>query len=156
MAAPEVIIRPGSGADARQAADLWLRARRAAFAQGTIPPVAASDDDVRTWFSSEVAARLDLWLAESPEGELLGLMVLDGEWLSQLYVDPAHTGRGIGSQFVELAKRERPAGLRLWAFQSNTGARRFYERHGFADVLYTDGAENIERAPDVQYAYPSP
>ncbi len=156
MAEPEVIIRRGGASDAGRAADLWLQARQAAGARGTIPPVAASDAEVRRWFATEVAPKLELWLAESADGELLGLMVLDGEWLSQLYLDPGSTGRGIGSALVELAKRERPDGLRLWTFQSNAGARRFYERHGFVDVLQTDGSENMERAPDVQYAYPGP
>ena len=52
-----------------------------------------------------------------------------------------------------MAKRERPQGLQLWAFQSNTGARRFYERHGFVEVRRTDGRDNEEGAPDVLYRY---
>jgi hypothetical protein len=41
----------------------------------------------------------------------------------------------------------------LWTFQTNTGARRFYERHGFVAVDETDGSANEERAPDVRYAW---
>jgi GNAT superfamily N-acetyltransferase len=144
-------FRRGSARDARPAADLWLRARGAA--RGAIPPPAHSEDEVRGWFASEVVPRLELWLAETAEGTLVGIMVLDGEWLSQLYVEPGWTGQGIGSRLVELAKRERPGGLRLWAFASNRGAQRFYERHGFVPVLVTDGADNEEGAPDIQYAY---
>ena len=66
------------------------------------------------------------------------------------------TGRGIGSALLAVAKRERPQGLRLWAFQTNTGARRFYERHGFVEVRRTDGRDNEERAPDVLYACRAP
>ena len=66
---------------------------------------------------------------------------------------PSLTGRGIGSALLAVAKRERPQGLRLWTFQSNTGAQRFYERHGFVEVRRTDGRDNEERAPDVLYAY---
>jgi ribosomal protein S18 acetylase RimI-like enzyme len=47
----------------------------------------------------------------------------------------------------------RPHGLWLWTFQTNTGARRFYERHGFVAVDETDGSANEERAPDVRYAW---
>ena len=39
--------------------------------------------------------------------------------------------------------------MQLWAFQSNTGALRFYERHGFVAVEETDG-DNEEGAPDLR------
>ena len=38
--------------------------------------------------------------------------------------------------------------LRLWVFQENVGARRFYERRGFRLVRETDGAGNEEKEPD--------
>jgi ribosomal protein S18 acetylase RimI-like enzyme len=47
----------------------------------------------------------------------------------------------------------RPQRLALWAFQANTSARRFYERHGFVEARRTDGRDNEERTPDVLYAY---
>jgi GNAT superfamily N-acetyltransferase len=120
---------------------------------GTIPPLAHSDADVSAWMSSVVTRSRELWLAESEDGRLLGLLVLDDDWVDQLYIEPGSTGRGIGGQLLDVAKRERPSGLRLWTFVSNHGAQRFYERHGFVEVERTDGAENEERAPDIQYAY---
>lgn len=92
-------------------------------------------------------------MAESPAGRLLGILVLDGGWIDQLYVDPAHTGRGVGGVLLETAKRERPGGLHLWTFVSNLRAQRFYERHGFVAVQHTDGSANEEHAPDIQYAW---
>ncbi len=79
-------------------------------------------------------------------------MVLDKEWIDQLYVDPASTRVGIGSALLEHAKRERPNGLKLWTFQSNVDARRFYEDHGFVAVATTSG-DNEEREPDVCYEW---
>lgn len=105
-------VRRGEMVDADAAADLWLRARRAAL--GAIPPAAHTDDEVRSWFCTHVLCELELWIGESESGELLGILVLDGEWIDQLYVDPAHTGRGIGSRLLEVAKREQPRGLKLW------------------------------------------
>jgi GNAT superfamily N-acetyltransferase len=64
---------------------------------------------------------------------VLGILVLEGQWLHQLYVEPTTTGRGIGAGLVTLAQRERPDGLRLWTFAANTAAQRFYERHGFVE-----------------------
>jgi GNAT superfamily N-acetyltransferase len=144
-----VTFRRGGEADAAAAADLWLRARRAAA--GAIPPTVHSDDEVRGWFASHVVRETELWIAEDGAGAVVGILVLDGPWVDQLYVEPALTGRGIGGGLLELAKRERPDGLRLWTFASNTGAQRFYERHGFVEARRTDGRDNEARAPDILY-----
>jgi GNAT superfamily N-acetyltransferase len=116
-----LMIRRGGLLDASLVADLWLCARR--FALGAVPAPVHSDDEVRSWFASHVVSELELWIAESKNGELLGMLVLDGEWIDQLYVDPTHTGHGIGSRLLEVAKRERPSGLRLWTFVSNSDSR---------------------------------
>jgi GNAT superfamily N-acetyltransferase len=148
-----VTIRRGGAGDARAAADLWLRAREAAI--GAIPPPAHDADDVRGYFASHIVGECELWVAEDERGELRGILVLDGDWVDQLYVDPRHTGHGIGSSLLDVAKRERPHGLRLWTFQSNSGAQRFYLRHGFVEADRTDGRDNEERAPDILYVFGS-
>jgi GNAT superfamily N-acetyltransferase len=81
------------------------------------------------------------------------MLVLDGDWIDQLYVDPDLTRAGIGAKLIGVAKRERPGGLRLWTFVSNRDAQRFYERHGFHEVERTDGTNNEEGAPDIQYQW---
>ena len=145
-----IAFRRATESDARAAADLWLRAREAAV--GTIPPPVHDDKDVRAWFASHVVWDTELWLAEDAGSKLAGILVLDGQWLDQLYVEPTMTGRGVGSKLVELAKRARPDGLRLWTFASNVGAQRFtaipppYERHGFVAIRRTDGRDNEEGA----------
>ncbi|MGZ6672060.1 MAG: N-acetyltransferase family protein [Solirubrobacteraceae bacterium] len=145
-------IRRGGADDARAAADLYLRAREAALRAGSIPAGVHDDDDVRGYFASRIVEDCELWVAEQ-DGGFAGILVLDGDFVDQLYVEPGLTGRGIGSALLAVAKRERPQGLQLWAFQTNMGARRFYERHGFVEVRRTDGRDNEERAPDVLYAY---
>jgi GNAT superfamily N-acetyltransferase len=87
------------------------------------------------------------------DGGVVAFLVLDNGWLAHLYVDPEWTGRGLGSRLVNLAKALHPHGLDLWTFQSNVGARRFYEQHGFVALETTDGA-NEEGAPDVHYHWP--
>jgi GNAT superfamily N-acetyltransferase len=146
-----VTVRRGELDDADLAADLWLRARRAAVP--AIPAPAHTGDEVRSWFRVHVAGELELWVAESEHGDLVGILVLEGEWIDQLYVDPANTGRGIGLLLLDVAKRERPNRLQLWTFVSNSGAQRFYERHGFVEIRRTSGADNEEHAPDILYAY---
>ena len=142
-----IVPRRAAESDARAAADLWLRSRRAAA--GAIPLPVHDDGDVRAWFGSHVVQDAELWLAEATGGLLVGILVLDGPWIDQLYVEPSLTSNEIGSQLVRFAKRARPDGLQLWTFESNTGAQRFYQRHGFAAVTRTDGRDNQEGAPDI-------
>ncbi len=143
-------IRRGGPADAEAAAALYLRARHAAL--GAIPPPAHDDDDVRAFFANVVVVQRELWLAEDG-GAAAGLLVLEDDWLDQLYLEPELIGRGIGSALIEHAKRLRPDGLRLWTFQSNLGAQRFYALHGFSELLRTDGRDNEERSPDILLAW---
>ena len=146
--------RAETPADAAAAAELYLRARHAAVP--AVPPPAHSDEDVRSWFRHVVVPRRETWLAEH-RGAPVALLVLDVSELDQLYVHPGWTSRGLGSRLLALAQRRRPDGLTLWTFQSNPGAQRFYERHGFVAVERTDGSGNEERSPDVRYAWrPAP
>jgi GNAT superfamily N-acetyltransferase len=145
----ELTLRRGTASDAGPLAELYLRARKAAIP--TIPMTAHSDDEVRAWIAEIVIPRTEVWLAED-NGALVALLVLDDDWVDQLYVDPELTGRGIGTELIELAKRERPDGLRLWTFESNTGAQRFYERHQFHATDRTED-DNEEGVPDILYVW---
>jgi GNAT superfamily N-acetyltransferase len=168
----EIRIRRAVAAEADDVAAQLRRVREQNLA--TIPPPVHSLDDMRGWMRDVVFTSMAVWVAEVRGGQpeaakpptasgrragqsFTGVMVLKPpDELDQLYVDARFTGRGLGSRFVELAKREFPRGLRLWTFQSNVGARRFYERHGFVPVEWTDG-DNEEGAPDVRYEWrPAP
>ena len=106
---------------------------------------------MREWFDEIILQTGEVWVAESG-GEILALMVLDDEWIDQLYVDPASLRMGIGTALIEQAKRRRPTELKLWTFQSNVDAQRFYERQGFIAGPTTSG-DNEEREPDVCYLW---
>jgi GNAT superfamily N-acetyltransferase len=82
-----------------------------------------------------------------------GFAILDGEWLTHLYVHPDAIGTGIGHALFEHVITLRPEGFQFWVFQQNERARRFYEAHGAVAVEYTDGSGNEERTPDVRYAW---
>ncbi|MCX5124195.1 GNAT family N-acetyltransferase [Streptomyces sp. NBC_00347] len=130
-------------------ADTWLRSFRTALPSVRL---AHSDDAVREWFSCVVVPQYETLVAEA-DGFVVGLLVLDGEELEQLYLDPSWWGTGLGDRFMALAKEKRPDGLSLWTFQVNGPAHRFYERHGFIAVERTDGIRNEEREPDVRYVW---
>ncbi|AOR34939.1 histone acetyltransferase [Streptomyces fodineus] len=146
----EVVLRRAVAADARAAADVYLRSFRAALPTVVRPH---TDDEVREYIRDVVVPSRETWVAQAPGGGIIGLMVLDGELLSQLYLAPDWRGRGIGDRLVALAKERSPGGLTLWTFQVNRPAHRFYERHGFTAVEFTDGSGNEEREPDVRYVW---
>jgi GNAT superfamily N-acetyltransferase len=141
-------LRRAVAADAEAVAAIHIAAFRATYRF----PLAHSDDDVRAWVAEHLLPETETWVAEH-EGAVVAFCSLRDGWLDQLYVAPGHTGRGIGSRLLGLAKEREPTGLQLWTFQVNDGARRFYERHGFRAVEVTDGSGNEERQPDVRYAW---
>jgi len=115
-----------------------------------LPQLHTAEDD-RAFFARAVVER-EIWIAEA-DGAVLGLAAIHGDELSHLYVHPDRQGGGVGSTLLERVKRERPDGFMLWVFQQNTGARRFYERHGLCLVRETDGSGNDERTPDALYEW---
>jgi GNAT superfamily N-acetyltransferase len=145
-----VELRRARTGEARSLARLWVRSRAAAVP--SIPPSIHADDEVEQWFDDVILPTCDVWVAAESSGEAVALMVLDREWIDQLYVDPEWTGKGIGTALLEHAKRLHPSELRLWTFQSNVGARRFYEAHGFVGGATTSG-DNEEQKPDVCYEW---
>jgi GNAT superfamily N-acetyltransferase len=145
-----VVLRRAGAADAGAAADVWLRSFDAALPTVVRP---RGDDEVREYFRDVVVPLRETWVAEADGERIVGVMVLNGDLLSQLYLDPEWRGRGLGDRFVTLAKERSPGGLSLWAFQVNKPAHRFYERHGFTAVEFTDGSGNEEREPDVRYVW---
>lgn len=151
---PDVVVRPATAEDAEALATLFLDARDAAYP--AIPRPVHPSADVRRWLRSRFDREgVEVWLAER-DAVPLALLLLEGDWLHSLYVDPRLTGQGIGSTLLDVAKALRPRGLGLWVFESNQGALRFYRRHGFGEVRRTDGSDNEERRPDIEMAWPDP
>ena len=116
-----------------------------------IPPLIHAEADVRGWFASIVLVEHEVWVAVMA-GRIVGIAVLRGDSLDQLYVLPEHQRHGVGSRLLDHAKRARGL-LRLHAFQSNEPARDFYEKRGFRAVAFGDGTGNEEGAPDVLYEW---
>ncbi len=145
-----LIIRRAVPGDAATVADVYLRSREGAG--DAIPPGVHPPDDVRRFVAEVVVPERETWLAVDAAGAAVGVLVLAGDDLDWLWVLPEAQGRGVGSALLAHARQQRPGGLALWVFASNTPARAFYEHHGWRAVGHTDG-DNEERAPDVRYAW---
>ena len=85
-----------------------------------------------------------VWEADRP----LGFIALHQNSIDALYIRRDQRAQGYGSALIQHAQSIR-GDLELWAFQQNTPARRFYAKHGFSEVKFTDGSGNDEGLPDV-------
>jgi len=123
--------------------------RLAFFAAMPHMPVLHTPEETLAFHSTAVFPFAEIWLTEQT-GVTTGFIAFRPGWINHLYVHPDHQGRGHGSALLALAQASAPS-LRLWTFQCNLGARRFYERHGFRIEQETDGSNNEERQPDILY-----
>jgi len=154
---PKLVIRRPNPADFAKettaVADVFIAAR----AQ-TLPKVKRvhSSAEIHAWMRDVVFPRRSIRIAQVGD-EIVGFAARDGAWLEHLYVKPGWTGKGIGQQLLDVivaeAKMVTPV-LRLYTFQCNVGARRFYERAGFAAVEFGNGSNNEESEPDIRYERP--
>jgi ribosomal protein S18 acetylase RimI-like enzyme len=89
-------------------------------------------DEVERWYSGKFAEWT--WtLAALEAGVMAGFIALRGSHIDQLYVDPAHQRRGIGSLLLDQAVETTLGRITLDVFEENIGARAFYGRHGFSE-----------------------
>jgi GNAT superfamily N-acetyltransferase len=146
-----VVLRQAMPSDALGVADVYLASRKTFL---PFAPLAHSDAEVRQWVADVLIPSGSVTVATTIH-EPIGMMALsrDGQldWIDQLYLHPSAVGRGIGTQLLERAKEELGSRIRLYTFQASTASRRFYERHGFRSIAFSDGHANEEHCPDVLY-----
>ena len=140
-------------------AGIYLTSRNAFV---TYASLIKADVGFDMWIRLKLLPSTHITLVER-EGEAIGMMAVAKKWhaagnryigwIEQLYLLPGHVGQGIGSTLVERAKAELGSPIRLYTFQENHGARRFYERHGFRAIQFGDGSGNQEGCPDVLYEW---
>jgi RimJ/RimL family protein N-acetyltransferase len=144
-------LRSAEHADAERIAEILLQARAAFLPYA---PFAHTDDQVRGWVRDTLLSSEDVTIA-CVNGRVVGVLAMHRPngitWISQLYLDPAYVAQGIGTCLLKRALATAARPVRLYTFQQNSGARRFYERNGFVAVHFTDGSDNEERCPDVFY-----
>lgn len=145
------VIRAATTDEAPAVTEVFLAARHAM--KGIVPMV-HTDAETRVWMRETVFRQCAVTVAFM-DGRLAAMMATRPGWIDHLYVHPGFHNRGLGAALVKTARHSPHAadGLQLWTFQANTGARRFYARHGFTEVELTDGQDNEEKTPDVRLAW---
>ena len=65
------------------------------------------------------------------DGAVKGFIIIDGDELWKLFVEPVLQRQSIGGELLEYAKEVHGVNS-LWALEKNVRAIKFYERHGFS------------------------
>ncbi|MBV8837194.1 MAG: GNAT family N-acetyltransferase [Alphaproteobacteria bacterium] len=113
-----------------------------------LPELHTPEEDL-WFFRHRVFVECEVWVAGAPDAFIaFRRESADHGWVDHLYVRGTHQGRGLGTALLAQAMRTH-APLRLWAFQKNAAAIRFYRARGFCEIERTDGSRNEEREPDV-------
>jgi GNAT superfamily N-acetyltransferase len=149
MAAP-FSLRPATIRDA----DGIAAAFSPSFRLLTFLPMLHTAEQDRWFIENIILQQCEVMVAERT-GSIVSFLAREGNEIRLLHTHPQYIGRGAGGLLIDAAKDAADA-LELWCFQANTGARRFYERHGFNAIRFTDGADNEEKTPDVRYRWQRP
>ncbi|WNZ25791.1 GNAT family N-acetyltransferase [Leptolyngbya sp. NK1-12] len=146
-------FRAATQSDAEAIAQVYLSSRKTLVA---FAPIAHSDEVVVLWIRNHLIPNHQVIVVEQGH-TIIGMMALSVDqetgWIDQLYLHPDFVGQRIGTKLVEYAKNALGSPIRLYTFQENQGAIRFYERQGFKAIQYGDGSGNEENCPDVLYEW---
>lgn len=86
------------------------------------------------------------------DSRLVGFIARDGKQVHALYVLPGAQHQGVGTALLDDAKLQCDE-LRLWSYQANMLATRFYASRGFEELERTDGSGNDAKLPDIHFEW---
>lgn len=118
------MIRKAEKQDLEQIAEIWLDTNKKAhdfipgsYWQNNLEPVRG------------MLAQAELYVYEE-NGEILGFVGMDGNYLAGIFVRETQQSRGIGKKLIQEMK-QRKQRLTLRVYEKNQKAIAFYEREGF-------------------------
>lgn len=142
------IITPYNPKYAEQTVTMWRASKEKALGQKEVRPV---EDHI--YFINHILPtqfQVELVLMDD---QVIGIIAFNKSEISQLYIHVNYQGIGIGETLLNKAKVNSNGKLRLYTFEVNHVAQRFYEKHGFKVIAR--GHENEENLPDIQYEWVS-
>lgn len=143
------MLRPAQVNESARVAEIFLASRKTDV---PFAPLRHSDAEVRAWIHDVLIPNGTTYVCcdEEKAVGLISLSVRDGlGWIDHLYIHPESTGKGYGTFMLSFAKEKLNGPIRLYTFQQNKSALRFYQRQGFRALAFSDGSENEEQCPDV-------
>lgn len=148
---PTLQIRGARLSDAARVTRCYLASRKTLLPYAPLPH---TDAEVLAWVTDVLLPTGGVTVALEA-GAVVGFVAVglrpDGPWIDQLYVHPARWRRGVGATLLHLALSRLKGPVRLYTFEPNRAARKFYEHHGFTAIGFGDGSNNESRCPDVLY-----
>ena len=124
-----VRVRPGTATDVPRAVEIWRDAVDATHRFLT----PADRLEIDRMVAEEFLPAAELWLVDDAAGRAVGFLVMDGEMIDALFVDPAVHGRGYGSALLAHALTLAPGAL-VDASEQAMNALPFYEARGFERI----------------------
>lgn len=121
-------IRGSQSSDAQRVVEIWRDAVDATHHFLTAEDRLAIDDEVQSFLPAA-----PLWLAVNESDRPIAFMLLDGDCMAGLFVDPAHHREGIGRALVAHALESR-LDITTDVNEQNSKAIGFYEHLGFVRV----------------------
>ena len=122
---------------------------------------AAANREIPLVHNVEERADYGCWLLEHTSVTMIhnssgvvGFLALEKHIIQGLYIKKDFQRFGFGQAAIKFAQKQFKE-LRLWVFQSNIGAQKFYQRLGFQIVEKSDGEDNDYRLPDIFYCWKS-
>ncbi len=151
MVIKNFLLRSATVRDASDVAQVLVESRRTFLTYLTFHH---TYQETETWVSKHLIPNggVTIALVEQKTVAVLAVTQTDeAAWIDQLYVLPGFENQGLGTHLLTLAHETHKLPIRLFTFQQNTKARRFYERNGYVVVRLSDGQNNEEKQPDVLY-----
>ena len=139
-------IRLGISADVPRAYEIWAKAVDSTH--GFLSPQHRAEIDILV--REQFLPNAKLWLAVRPDDQAIGFLVMDGDMIDALFVDPAVHGQGVGSLLLDHAATLAGPPLRVEASEQAANALPFYLARGFRIVGRTPTDHDGRPYPLVQ------
>jgi len=143
------MIRAGTAADVPRTLEIWRAAVDATH--GFLS--AADRAEIDTLVAEQFLPNVPLWLAVDGADRPQGFLVMDGEMIDALFVDPAVHGRGIGTALVDHALSLAPHAL-VDASEQASNAAPFYEARGFIRTGRSETDPQGRPYPVIHFRHP--
>jgi len=120
-----VSVRRGTAADVPRAFAIWRDAVDATHGFLTAADREEIDAMVAAWLPT-----VELWMVDDEDRRPVGFLVMEGNMIDALFVDPAAHGRGFGTALLDHPLALAPEAV-VDASEQASNALAFYEARGF-------------------------
>lgn len=127
------IIEENAGKEIYQAAVIHSAAWKQSHSSFCTPEfVAIHTPERQTEYLKSVVRKGAKLFMLSADGKPVGIVSILGNLIENLYVLPEEQRKGYGTRLLRFAIEQCEGNAELWVLNNNLGAKRLYEKNGFA------------------------